>query len=47
MEKAKKKRTTISITPEEVQQAKNISKGLFGHVNLSGYVRYCISRDKK
>ena len=47
MEKPKTIKATITITAQEIQQAKLISKGLFGHVNFSGYVRYCISRDKK
>jgi hypothetical protein len=47
MGKTRTKKTTISITAEEIQQARVISRDLFGHVNLSGYVRYCINRDKK
>lgn len=40
----KTKKATISITEEEIKQAKQISKELLGSENLSGLFRYWINQ---
>ncbi len=40
----KTKKVTISLTPEQQQQAREQSKVLFGKENISGYVGYLIEK---
>jgi hypothetical protein len=41
---AKTKKVTISLTPEQQEQAREQSKVLFGKENISGYVGYLIEK---
>jgi hypothetical protein len=43
----KTKKATITITEAEIDQAKKISKELFGHVNMSGLFRFWINKHIK
>ena len=41
---AKTKKVTISLTPEQQEQARKHSKVLFGKENISGYIGYLIEK---
>tara|TARA_R110000851_G_scaffold107085_1_gene227126 strand:+ start:387 stop:524 length:138 start_codon:yes stop_codon:yes gene_type:complete len=41
---AKTKKVTISLTPEQQEQARKQSKNLFGKENISGYLGYLIEK---
>jgi hypothetical protein len=43
----KTKKATISITDDELRQAKAISRVVLGHVNFSGLIRYWINQNSK
>lgn len=43
----KTKKVTISLTPEQQQQAREQSKELFGKENISGYIGYLIEKARK
>tara|TARA_R110000823_G_scaffold290274_1_gene408565 strand:+ start:357 stop:518 length:162 start_codon:yes stop_codon:yes gene_type:complete len=44
---AKTKKVTISITPEQQEEARKQSKTLFGKENISGYIGYLIEKERK
>lgn len=42
-----KQQTTITLTPEEKEQAKEISREILGQTNISGLFSYWINNHKK
>lgn len=40
----KTKKVTISLTPEQQEKARSLSKNLFGKENISGFVGFLIER---
>ena len=41
------KKVTISLTPEQQEKARSLSKDLFGKENISGFVGFLIERWEK
>jgi hypothetical protein len=41
------KKVTISLTPEQQEKARSLSKDLFGKKNISGLVGFLIERSEK
>jgi hypothetical protein len=41
------KKVTISLTPEQQEKARSLSKDLFGKKNISGFVGFLIERFEK
>ena len=41
------KKVTISLTPEQQEKARSLSKELFGKENISGYIGYLIENEFK
>ena len=44
---AKTKKVTISLIPEQQEEARKQSKFLFGKENISGYIGYLIEKARK
>lgn len=43
----KTKKVTISLTPEQQDKARSLSKQLFGKENISGFIGYLIENEIK
>ena len=43
----KTKTITITITPEQKDKARKMSKSLFGKENLSGFIGYLIEKEER
>jgi len=43
----KTKKVTISLTPEQQDKARYLSKELFGNENISGFIGYLIENETK
>lgn len=41
------KKVTISLTPEQQEKARTLSKDLFGKENISGFIGFLIERWEK
>lgn len=44
---SKTKKVTISLTPEQQEKARSLSKDLFGKENISGLIGFLIERWEK
>ena len=44
---SKTKKVTISLTPEQQEKARSLSKGIVGKENISGYIGYLIEIEFK
>jgi len=44
---ANTKKVTISLTTEQQEKARSLSKGIFGKENISGYIGYLIEIEIK
>jgi len=44
---SKTKKVTISLTPEQQDKVRSLSKGIFGKENISGYIQILIEAEFK